>query len=147
MYVEQIAIEIKFKASVANACDISQNVRFFEVPCDNFFPILFSKNRKIATFFGPLFSNLRFLRKILAIFCLEYLATLFKAYLKVVQGWYLVLDFRDLSRENKVGEASDGCHDDELAQEEEEVHKLVQDDHAQDVPHQERKGVLESDKN
>ncbi len=64
--------------SVANSCDISQNARFFGVPCDIFFQILICKNRKIATFFGSLCSNLRFLRKILAIFCSEYLATLIK---------------------------------------------------------------------
>ncbi len=49
-----------YSNSVANACDISQNVRFLGILCDIFFRILFSKNRKIATFFGPLCSNLRF---------------------------------------------------------------------------------------
>ena len=59
--------------SVPNIYDISQNMRFFGVPCDIFSKFSLVKS-KIATFFGPLCSNFWFLRKILAIFCSEYLA-------------------------------------------------------------------------
>ncbi len=62
-----------------------------------------------------------------------------------VQGWHFVLELRDPPREDKVGQGPDAGNDHELAEKQQEVDDIVQDDHADDVPHEQAEGVLGRD--
>ena len=60
----------------------------------------------------------------------------------VVEAGYLVLDVGHVAGEGEIGDGPCQQDDDNLAQEEEEVHHAVQHDHPHQVPHQQVEGGL-----
>ena len=60
----------------------------------------------------------------------------------VVEAGYLVLDVGHVAGEGEIGDGPRQQDDDNLAQEEEEVHHAVQHDHPHQVPHQQVEGGL-----
>lgn len=62
-----------------------------------------------------------------------------------VQVGDFILDVRNGSGEDEVGQTSDSRGDDQLAQKEQKVDDFVEDDDTDDVPHEEGKGFLCAD--